>query len=157
MQLPCIIAERAIYHLVMDGWSFGLKFLADMPTDWELKFNLHKHSFYFFIYLKSGTSYHHWDDKPSISSQIWMKITFFFFHFLLLISQILYWQNFGCQFAKIAYRPCNLHELLSCIDSNECFYALLNISLFWDTRFYHLSDDMIIKSYFIRSTNMLMT
>ena len=37
---------------------------------------------------------------------------------------------------------CNLHDLYSCIDSRECFYALLNISLFWDTKFYHLSDDI---------------
>ena len=60
------------------------------------------------------------------------------FHFLLLVSQILYWQNCACQFAE----PCYLHDLYSCIDSSECFYALLNILLFWDTRFYHLSDDM---------------
>ena len=27
-------------------------------------------------------------------------------------------------------------------DSTKCFYALLNISLFWDTRFYDLSNDI---------------
>ena len=37
----------------------------------------------------------------------------------------------------------SLHDLWPCIiDSNECFYALLNISVFWDTRFCHLREDM---------------
>ena len=73
----------------------------------------------------------------------------YFFHFFVATcsSQILYWQNFACQFAKMSYvytEPCNLHQLLPCIDSKECFTAVLNIPLFWDMRFCHLSDDVIL-------------
>ena len=39
----------------------------------------------------------------------------------------------------ILTEPCKLHDLYTCIDTNELFYAHLNVSLFWDTKFYHLS------------------
>ena len=39
--------------------------------------------------------------------------------------------------------PCNIHELYFYIYSNECYDALLNISLFWDMWFYHLSNDIL--------------
>ena len=47
-----------------------------------------------------------------------------------------------CTDVLLTEPSCNLHDLYTCIDSDECFYALLIISLFWDIRFYHLSDDM---------------
>ena len=39
--------------------------------------------------------------KPCISN--FGENNFFFFHVLSLVSQILYWQNFACQFAKMSY------------------------------------------------------
>ena len=74
---------------------------------------------------------------------------FFFFHsfvfcyFLSLESQILKWQNLTHQFAKMSI----LWNLISCMTCTfalpviNVFYTLLNISLFWHTKFYHLSND----------------
>ena len=56
----------------------------------------------------------HWNDKTLYLKFGWKWL---FFHFLLLVSQILYWQNFACQCAKMSF-------LLN--------LALLNISLFWE-------------------------
>ena len=61
MQLPCVIAERAIhYGVVMDGWSFWpqpIKFLVDMLncTHW-LRMRATKHEIRHWLYL---VLYHH--------------------------------------------------------------------------------------------------
>ena len=77
--------------------------------------------------------YHSWDDK-----------TFFFllfcFHLflVLLVSQVLFWQNFSFQCTEMSYFNWTFYMTCkSCTDINFiCFYALLNISLFCNTRYF---------------------
>ena len=88
--------------------------------------------------------------KPYKSPFVVM-VTFFFF--FLMVSQILYWQNFACQLAKM----CELLNLIvtymtctSCIDSNECFmlqsWTFHFFFFFLEIQsFYHLSDDMMLQ------------
>ena len=68
---------------------------------------------------------------------------YLFSHFLSLVSQ--YWQNFACQFAKMSF----LQNLVTYMTCNLALTAMKILMLswtfyfFWDTRFYHLSNDML--------------
>ena len=66
--------------------------------------------------------------------KVWWKwlIFIFFFFFLSLVCQILHWQNFACQFAKMSYLR-NPVTYMTCtlVLTAMSFYALLNISLFF--------------------------
>ena len=85
-----------------------------------------------------------WDNKTSYLSFWW-----FFFIPLSLVSQILYWK-FACQFAEISY-------LLNLVIYMTCNLVLTTMNVlcspehftFWDTRFYHFSDDGLYKGLFI--------
>ena len=78
--------------------------------------------------------------------QILVKIFFFFFSFFVTNKSDFVLTKFGMSICRdiLLTEPCNLHDLYSCTDSNERFHALLNISLFWDLRFYHLSDNISV-------------
>ena len=82
--------------------------------------------------------------KPCISN--FGENYLFHFHFLFLFFNFLFIYLFIFFFANksdfvltkfcvsicrdvLRSEPFNLHDLYSCIDSNECFYALLSISL----------------------------
>ena len=54
-----------------------------------------------------------------------------FFHFLDVSKSDFVLTNFYffCKDVRTT-EPCNLHDLYSCIDNNERFHTLLNVSLF---------------------------
>ena len=70
--------------------------------------------------------------KPCISNLGENDLNFFFF--FLLVSQILYWQNFAYQFAK--------KSILYLLNLVTIRLVILYYSKFWGTRFCHLGDDL---------------
>ena len=95
--------------------------------------------------LKSLDIHHHTitGDETLNLKFLWNVFFPFFFFFIASKSDIL--TKFCISICKdvLLTEPCNLHDLYSCTDSNKHFYTLLNISLFWDTKFYHLGEDML--------------
>ena len=73
--------------------------------------------------------------KPCIVGDKWLC----FFIFLSLISQILYWQNFARQFAKISY-------LRNLVTYMTCSLALTTMNIFmlsWTFHFFEIQDLII--------------
>ena len=60
----------------------------------------------------------------------------FFFHFLSLVGQILYWQNFACQFAKMSY----LRNLITFMACNLVLKAMNVFMLSWTLHFFEIGE-----------------
>ena len=88
--------------------------------------------------------------KPCLSNfgenDFFFVLFCFFFSFFVTSNSDFVLTKFCMSVCKdvLLTEPCNLHDLYSRIDSNECFYVLLNISLFWNTRFNHLCSNNIL-------------
>ena len=95
-----------------------------------------------------------WYDKPCILNFGEMPFSFLFFvlFFFSQVNQILFWQNFARQFAKMFYLL-NLVSYITCnlvlTAKNVFVHALLNIPLFsffvFEIQGCHLSDNVPYK------------
>ena len=94
-------------------------------------------------------------DIINLVSQILVK-TIFSFSFFFVASKSDFVQTKFCMSVYkdiLLTEPCNSHDLYICMDRNECFYALLNIS-FFPLRYEVLSSqqqyaaNLTFKSYF---------
>ena len=73
--------------------------------------------------------YLRWDDK---SLYLKFLLKWLFFTFLLLVSQIWYWQNFACQFAKMFY----IWNLVTHMTSTLAMTAMNVFMLYWTSHFF---------------------
>ena len=86
-----------------------------------------------------------WSYSWSVAIYIFSKITetasITSLRWFNLVSPLL-WKLFcACNATKMSY----LLNLVTFMICSECFHTNLNISLYWDTRFYRVSDDKLIK------------
>ena len=73
-----------------------------------------------------------------------------FLIFLLLVSQVLYWQNFCISICKdvqhVLMEPCNFMTCTLVFTAMNVATLSWTFHFFWNVRFYHLSDKMLFIS-----------